>query len=167
MAVDLQQEVQRLAGLVQSGEITRETFQAQVKELKGRAKAAARDAATNRRLRPVVVQHRSSPIVESGPDVRAGARTFSWTLALLALAVIAVAAVSSARGDTSVWRMPSLDLPEFSAPRIRLPERAPPPPKPPEAEAAPATPAPAVEPAPTPEAPALEQPAKPDAEAKP
>ncbi len=118
MAVDLQQ-IQRLARQVQDGMLKREDFQAQVAALKGQALAAGRQAVQQRTTaaRPAQVRHTGAPIVESGPDIRAGARTFSLTLALLALAVIAFAAVSAARGDA-----PRLTLPTFDLPRIAIPD---------------------------------------------
>jgi len=158
MAVDLNAEVQRLARLMQQGGLTREDFQAQVRVLKEQARETARDTARDAvALRGQATHaHRGTPIVESGPDIRAGARTFSWTLALMALAVIAVATVSAARGDSRAWRMPSLDLPRFELPRnnpapaLVAPEVA----KPPVVEA---------DPVPSPAAVAAVAPPKPDA----
>lgn len=121
MAVDLQ-ALQQLARELQDGKLTRESFQAQVQALKTRGMAAGREAAVQRIAPPT---HTSAPIVEAGPDVRAGIRTFSWTIALLALAVIAIAGVSAARGDAAAWRLPSVRLPAFDLDRARSrsPER--------------------------------------------
>ena len=122
MALDLQQEIQRLAGMVQSGEITRETFQAQVQKLRAQAGTAGKQAVRQaveqrvRQARPAQVIHRSGQIVESGPDVRAGFRNISLVLTVLALAVIAWATWGAARGDAPQLRMPSFEMPRIAIP---------------------------------------------------
>lgn len=67
----------------------------------------------------------ASQIVESGPDLRAGARKGSLLLALLAIAIALAGLVSMAAGDPVRWpdlQNPLRNLPEFNFDRPAAPE---------------------------------------------